>query len=42
MKSKKSETIHLRRMTLEDVQEVEALDRACFNNPWPEKRLSMS
>lgn len=36
MKSKKSETIHLRRMTLEDVPEVEALDRACFNNPWPE------
>lgn len=36
MNSTKRDEIHLRPMTLEDVPEVEALDRACFSNPWPE------
>lgn len=36
MNSTKRDDIHLRPMILEDVPEVEALDRACFSNPWPE------
>ncbi len=34
--SSKAPQVHLRRMTLADLPQVEALDRACFRTPWPE------
>ena len=34
--SPKAPQVHLRRMTLADLPQVEALDRACFRTPWPE------
>lgn len=34
--SPKAPQVHLRRMTLVDLPQVEALDRACFRTPWPE------
>ncbi len=34
--SPKAPQVHLRRMTLADLPQVEALDRSCFLNPWPE------
>ena len=34
--SPKAPQVHLRRMTLADLPQVEALDRSCFRNPWPE------
>ncbi|MGV8049458.1 MAG: ribosomal protein S18-alanine N-acetyltransferase [Anaerolineaceae bacterium] len=29
--------VHLRRMTLADLPQVEALDRICFEDPWPDE-----
>ena len=34
--SPKALHVHLRRMTLADLPQVEVLDRACFRTPWPE------
>ena len=34
--SPKAPQVHLRRMTLADLPQVEALDRVCFRTPWPE------